>query len=106
MRRYGDGVRPGPWGGGCLPDGADEEDGLLGDDGQLAPQLLQPQVGDVDPVHGDGAPRQLHQSEQSHAQGGLACRRTATRRIVSRKAELILSHILRFIFYLAEKMLR
>lgn len=57
-----------------LPDGPDEEHRLLRDDGHLAPQVIQANVCDIDPVDGDGAPAQLHQPEQSHSQRGLSCK--------------------------------
>lgn len=58
-----------------LPDCSDEEHWLLGDDCQLAPQVVQTNLWDIDPVNDNGASRELHQSEQSYTQRGLSCRK-------------------------------
>lgn len=43
-----------------LPDRSDEEHRLLRNDGYLASQIIQANLGDIDPVDDDGAAGQLH----------------------------------------------
>ena len=59
------------------PETAGEEDGVLGDDGQLAAEVVQSQLGDVPSVNLDVPLGGLHQSEQRHGEGGLAGSRPA-----------------------------
>lgn len=46
-----------------IPDGANEEYRLLRNDGQLAPQVIQTNLANIDSVNDDGASWQLHKSE-------------------------------------------
>ena len=54
------------------PEGAGEEDGVLRDDGELAAEVVQPELRDGPPVYLDAALRGLHQPEQGHGERGLA----------------------------------
>lgn len=59
-----------------LPDGTNEEYGLLGNDGQLAPQVIQANLCNIDPINDYRASTELHKPEQSYSQGGLPCKHT------------------------------
>lgn len=59
-----------------LPDSPTEQHRVLGDDRQLAAEIGQSDVTDVDAVDLDGASTALHQPEQNHAQGRLPCTQT------------------------------
>ena len=45
----------------------------LWNDGQPAPEVVQPKPGDVDPVYEDPSLCCLHDSEQTVGQAGLSC---------------------------------
>mmetsp|Transcript_38462 Transcript_38462/g.115331 ORF Transcript_38462/g.115331 Transcript_38462/m.115331 type:complete len:259 (-) Transcript_38462:4107-4883(-) len=53
-------------------DRAGEEDGILRDDGDLLPQLLETEGADIDIVDGDGATGELYDSQQRNHEGALA----------------------------------
>lgn len=59
----------------ALPNRSDEEHRLLRNDGDLAPQVIQADLRNIDPVDDNGAASQLHQPEQGDTQGGLPCGR-------------------------------
>ena len=53
------------------PERAPEDDGVLWQDGQLAPDVMQAQGSHATPTQGDTSGHCLHQAEQRHGQGGL-----------------------------------
>ena len=57
-----------------LPDGADEENRLLRNDGQFAPEVIKSNISYVDPINNDGTSCQLHESKECDTQRGLSWR--------------------------------
>lgn len=65
------------------PDGSYEEDRVLRNDGQLGPEVLQTQCGDVNPIQLDGSRLQLHQSKQGYAKWWLSWKETVNIHVIS-----------------------
>lgn len=70
-----------------LPDCPAEQNWVLGDDGQLAAEVGQPDAADVHAVDQDGAATALHQPEQGHAQRGLTCTQVEVSRRQSNQSQ-------------------
>lgn len=73
----------------CPPDCAAEQHRLLRDNGQLAAEVGQADVTDVDAVYLDGAATGLHQTEQSYAQRRLPWGQSRAGGAYSVKLELL-----------------